>query len=295
MLAIRVYHWFLFGILLITWLTQLARLVLDGRLTQPGVCFASLTLSVLLGMSTLNRLIESSKQSVLDEIYQRDNKRGGIRLLLNFILPLVCYFLIFNDLQSNMEVIMMGLGVWTSCLFKLYDILSEKLFSSLRIPIIFGLISLPWELVLTPLNQPLIILGTDLGFIWVSVCSYLLNLGIELKYWDSMTFYSDQFYLIVDQSCAGVHILISALIICLGLSWIFERTLVFTIRLLLFAIPTGLFINGARIGTLHLMGHYGGEALAMGAWHQWSGHLWYVLFLLITTIVGLKWSKSHID
>ena len=145
------------------------------------------------------------------------------------------------------------------------------------LPLLSGLFALPVEAWLRHLDEPLQVMGAELG-LWVMrrVSDALTLVGsdpISLKSWDSYTFYSPNFYLIINETCSGVNLLLSSALYAVGFAWVMRAGLKGALTLLVWALPLALLLNGVRIALIFALGHFGSVELAMGAWHEGSAYL----------------------
>ena len=67
--------------------------------------------------------------------------------------------------------------------------------------------------------------------------------------------------------------------------WATRRTIAQRAILVLSVIPLALCSYGARVAAIYLLGFYGGESVAKGAWHDGSGILAFLPTLIV--IYGL--------
>ena len=129
------------------------------------------------------------------------------------------------------------------------------------------LLALPWEPLLRRGDLIFQRLGADFAFSLLSLAAY------PVKYWNNFTFYSDRFYLIINETCSGVNLLLTVSAYVLVYGQLFRLTLSSQWRLLFWSWPLAFLFNGLRIAVIFLLGHHGGQALAMGPWHTWSAYL----------------------
>ncbi len=152
--------------------------------------------------------------------------------------------------------------------------------AQLVFPVLFLWFTLPFEPYLYE------ILDTPLQEITADVAvSALALMGYETVYWNAHTFYSDTFYIIVDETCSGMNLLVTLFMYALIFGWATRRTIAQRAILVLSVIPLALCSNGARVAAIYLLGFYGGESVAKGAWHDGSGILAFLPTLIV--IYGL--------
>ena len=100
--------------------------------------------------------------------------------------------------------------------------------------------------------------------------------GYPLRYWNEHTIYTDEYYVIVNETCSGMNLLVTLTLYILVYTWALRTRISDRIKLLFLVIPLALLANGARVAVIYLLGHYGGVELADGFWHTGSA---YVLFI----------------
>lgn len=151
-------------------------------------------------------------------------------------------------------------------------------------PIAFSAFALPWELFLRELDLPLQIASARLAVFGLELAGY------PLRFWNAYTFYDDDFYLIVNETCSGMNMLMTLTMYTLVFGWATLRGLVPRTLLWLAALPIALLANGLRVAVIWLLGKHGGEALAMGPWHAGSAYLLFlpVFLALYLVAVGLR-------
>lgn len=153
----------------------------------------------------------------------------------------------------------------------------ERWREALTFPLIMGLFIAPWEPWLRRWDEPLQRLGAELGaalVTWVSaLCELWGSPPITLTFWNPYTFRSSAFYLIINETCSGVNLLLSSALYAVGFTWLTHGSPRGALWLTLCSIPISLALNGARIAMIFLLGHHGGVELAMGPWHEGSAYL----------------------
>lgn len=148
-------------------------------------------------------------------------------------------------------------------------------------PLAFTLFALPWERFLRELDAPLQIISARLGV-------FLLGLfGFELRWWNEYTFWDDSYYLIINETCSGMNMLMTLTMYGLVFGWVTLTSLPQRAALLLAVAPLALAANGVRVAVIWFMGHVGGDALAMGFWHTGSA---YLIFLPVFWLLAV-WAR----
>lgn len=155
-----------------------------------------------------------------------------------------------------------------------------------RFPVFFLYFSLPVEpLIYVWADTFLQELTADLAYV------FLNSTGFPVKYWNAHTLYSNAFYVIVDETCAGMNMIVSLFMYAVVFAWLFRlkvRTWIFPLGCVL---PLALFSNGVRVAFIYVLGVKGGTELAMGHWHELSG-----FFAFLPTLLGvyLVTSLTHL-
>ena len=149
--------------------------------------------------------------------------------------------------------------------------------AKLNFPVLFLWFALPIEpLLYGVLDTPLQELTTDVSVNILSV------LGYKTQYWNPHTFYSDDFYIIVDETCSGMNLLVTLFMYALIFGWIARHDLRQRLLLCLSVVPLALFSNGLRVAAIYLLGLYGGTKAATGVWHEGSG-----ILAFLPTLIGI--------
>lgn len=178
------------------------------------------------------------------------------------------------------------IGLWRSWTWQAYG-QDRALAWRLHYPLSILIFALPWEGLLRGFDLELQGISTDLGIF----CLDLLNLLYEwerplvVNYWDSITLYSDHFYLIINETCAGVNLLISMSLYAVGFGWVMKGDIKRAWLLVAYIIPLCMVFNGLRIAMIFCLGHFGDQALATGGWHEGSAYICQIcLFILMALI-----------
>ncbi len=141
----------------------------------------------------------------------------------------------------------------------------------LTLPLTFLFFALPWEHFLRDLiDAPLQAWTADIALQFLEV------IGYHLHYWNDHTIYTKKYYVIVNETCSGMNLLVTLTMYILIFGWLAQPVLKNRLLLLLLVFPLAMLANGLRVATIYLLGHYGGNELADGFWHTGSA---YVLFL----------------
>lgn len=142
---------------------------------------------------------------------------------------------------------------------------------ALTFPVLFAWFALPWEYFLRrAVDLPLQAWSADIAYGLLHVAGY------AVRYWNDFTLYTDRYYLIVNETCSGMNMLVSLSMYTLVFAWAAQPSTRNRLLLLLLVFPVAMLANGVRVAAIYLMGHYGGNDLAQGFWHTGSA---YVIFL----------------
>lgn len=162
---------------------------------------------------------------------------------------------------------------------------------NLHYPLVLSLYGLPWEALLRHYDQSLQTLSTDLAVYLLDLLDLLIRCFgssvMAVQYWDQITIYSTRFYLIINETCAGVNLLISMSLYALGFSWVMNLSLKRAVLLIAYILPLSVCFNGFRIAIIFCLGHFGDQALATGAWHEGSAYLAQALLFIVLALVHL--------
>ncbi len=159
----------------------------------------------------------------------------------------------------------------------------------LLMPIFFGYFALPWEHFLRKvLDVPLQSWTADIAYA-------VLNLiGYQVRYYDAYTIYTWHYYIIVNETCSGMNMLTTLAMYTVVFGWMVQPRIRERVLLLLLVVPVAMFANGLRVATLYLMGHYGGDDLAMGPWHDRTAYLWFLPVFWFLFVVSQALTKAAI-
>ncbi len=138
-------------------------------------------------------------------------------------------------------------------------------------PCSFSLFALPWEhFVRGTIELSLQAWTADIA-VW-----FLRLAGYVVWYHNDHTIDSDPFYLIVNETCSGVNMLVALTMYTLIFAWLVQPRMLGRFALLTLVFPLAMLANGLRVLTIFLLGYYGGLEWADGFWHTGSA---YVIFL----------------
>ena len=178
-------------------------------------------------------------------------------------------------------VCLTGGGIWCTWKGWIISFLKPTIQAQFFFPMCVFSLTLPWEALIHQWNQPLQEEATDLAIFMLDSAYALGWVDFKVQYWDSYTFYSDRFYLIINETCSGINLLISMSLYTLGFAWITQSNQKQSLWLLAYTLPLCLIFNALRIVMIFLLGHYGDRELAMGPWHEGSGYCVQLFFFIL--------------
>lgn len=198
-------------------------------------------------------------------------------------------------LRQNIGLLSEGLGVialWSAYTWSRAPLWGEELSARLHFPLSIAVFGLPWEGVLRRCDEPLQRLSADIAVITLDLTDALSLSDTYVRYWDSFTIYSHQFYLIVNETCAGANLLLSMTLYALGFGWVMGVSLRRAWVLVLYIIPLSICFNGLRVAVIFLLGHAGSVELATGPWHEGSGYLCQVILFALIALINASLDRA---
>ncbi len=154
-------------------------------------------------------------------------------------------------------------------------------------PLYFSYFALPWELFLRELDQSLQILSAQFAVALLHVGGY------APRFWNDYTFYDDDYYLIINETCSGMNMLVTLGMYTLVFGWATLRSLSGRATLLALVFPLAMTANALRIVAIFLMGKYGGDDLAMGPWHTGSAYLVFLPIFWVLYRVSVRLGRRE--
>ena len=150
---------------------------------------------------------------------------------------------------------------------------------SIAMPLSFLMLVLPWEYYLRSTAQ--LTLQS-----WTADLSILLlnGLGYVVWHYNAFTIDSDRYYLIINETCSGINMLVALFMYTLVFTWMARSFWMTRVTLLLLVFPIAMATNILRVTCIYLLGYYGGVEWADGFWHSGSA---YVLFVPIFLVLYL--------
>ena len=165
--------------------------------------------------------------------------------------------------------------------------LDHELAYQLHYPLSLAMFTLPWEALLRHFDESLQVISTDIAVYLLDLFDWLKpNEAIHVAYWDNITIYSDRFYLIINETCAGVNLLLSMSLYTFGYAWVMKCTVKRCWLLVAYMMPLCLVFNGLRISMIFCLGHFGSQDLATGPWHEGSAYIAQVLLFLVLGLIN---------
>lgn len=282
-------------------------LSLNGDTLNPGVMIVAAPLALLIYVWILS---EASKAQALH--LEKDSAKKACEEGIQDTLPIssISLFLVaigtYYSLSAydrlalnathewaqwarNLGFTAEGLGLiglwlaWTRSSFP------SNLSAQLYYPLAIALYALPWEFLLRTFDHDLQEISTDLAVGTLDLIDLLYTPTVPLKvaYWDRITLFSDRFYLIVNETCAGVNLLVSMSLYALGFSWVMGLSIRRAAVLIAYILPLCQLFNGLRIAMIFCLGHFGGQALATGLWHEGSAYISQALLFLLIALINM--------
>ena len=185
------------------------------------------------------------------------------------------------------ELFAQGAGVW--CAWRAVALCrGEGVAGRALTPSVIALLALPWESPLRALNLPLQRLGAGAAQHLLALAAHL-DPRLAARMWDDYTLYTPDFYLIINETCAGVNLLLSSALYAAGFTWVVGGSGRAALCLVALSLPLSLAANAARIALIFALGAYGGVELAMGPWHEGSAYLTQAPCLL-----ALAWAEGRL-
>lgn len=159
----------------------------------------------------------------------------------------------------------------------------------LALPVGFGWFALPWEAFLrAALDEPLQAWTAD-------IAAALLRLaGYPIQFWNDVTIYTYEFYVVVNETCSGMNMLVTLSMYTLLFGWVAQPRLRDRMYLMLLVFPLAMFANGVRVAVIYLLGHHGDQALAMGPWHYRTAYLVFLPMFWFLYVVNQALVRRHI-
>ncbi len=165
---------------------------------------------------------------------------------------------------------MLAVGICAVCCIWswLWGSLGWSLAKHLVLPVFFVVFALPWEFYLRPLIQiPLQAWTTDIAML------ILKTMGYVVWYYNEYTIDSDPYYVIVNETCSGINMVVALTMYTLIFAWAVQAHMKTRWGLMALIFPVAMLANGIRVTAIFLMGYYGGTDLANGPWHTGSAYL----------------------
>ena len=189
------------------------------------------------------------------------------------------------------------LALWSWWTFRCWGQSDFQRALLLHYPLSIALFALPWESVLRRFDQRLQEISTDIAFCCLKACQLtgidqVLGAALEIHYWDAWTLYSDQFYLIINETCAGVNLLLSMSLYVLGYAWVMGSSLKRAWVLIGYMLPLCIIFNGLRVALIFGLGHFGDQELATGYWHEGTGYLCQVILFIVIALINQRLDYS---
>ncbi len=159
---------------------------------------------------------------------------------------------------------------------------------ALTLPVLFAWFALPWEqFAHQAADLPLQIWSADIAY------QLLHLLGYGVRYWDEFTIFTDRYYLVVNETCSGMNMLVSLAMYTIIFAWVAQPSRWARVALVALSVPVAMLANGVRVAAIYLMGHYGGNELAQGFWHTGSAYLIFLpvfwFLYVVNGVLARRW------
>ncbi len=211
-------------------------------------------------------------------------------------------------LRQTLALMIEGLGLfclWSHWLHRKYLLSEAKsisvifkarqgFISKLHYPLSLSLFTLPWEALLRQFDESLQVISTDIAVYFLEFIDWLsFTQPMQISYWDAITIYSERFYLIINETCAGVNLLLSMSLYAFGFAWVMKCSVKRSWLLVAYMIPLCLIFNGLRITIIFCLGHFGDQALATGSWHEGSAYISQALLFILLALINYGLGQEH--
>lgn len=230
----------------------------DGILGGAAAALLTLPISLVLGVLAVRRIGPDPVE------------RNGADLAFATLLTaygVVLYLDGPSDLLFLLNGVLLPALVWVW----LWGSYGWSFASAMSFPVAFSLFALPWEYFLRDsLEVHLQIWTTDIAFFFLDFVGY------KVWYHNPYTIDSDPFYLVVNETCSGINMLVALGMYTLIFAWLVQPRFSGRLALLTLVFPLAMMANGLRVLTIFLLGYYGGLEWADGFWHTGSA---YIIFL----------------
>ncbi len=235
-------------------------------------------ISVLLGYAALGRQAPG--------VYSSEPAQHAIeRLMLTLSLMFVLSLLLLETPTSPFHLltgVLIPPLVW--CWF--FGFIGVHKARTLALPVSLLYFALPWEFFLRDIfDKPLQAWTADIALQLLRLCGY------PLRYWNDHTIYTEKYYVIVNETCSGMNLLVTLSLYVLVYAWFLKVRFADRIKLLALVFPLALVANGLRVAIIYLLGHYGGVELADGFWHTGSAYALFVPVFWFIYVVNEALSK----
>ena len=139
------------------------------------------------------------------------------------------------------------------------------------------LLILPWEAFLKAGLQPRLQAWTaDLATLLLRTLNY------DVWKYDAYTIDSKPYYVIVNETCSGINMMVALLVYILVFGWLAQSKWQTRVAMVALVFPLAMLVNSLRVTCIYLLGYYGGVEWADGFWHTGSAYLLFIpIFFLI--------------
>jgi len=110
-----------------------------------------------------------------------------------------------------------------------------------------------------------------------------------------VTVYTPEYYVIVNDTCSGLHSVCSLLMLGVVAAHVFEMSWARQGILLALVLPLGLLVNALRVAFLLLMGHFFGKPAATGLSHDLSAVIFFALGYVALFLLARRLSRRQTE
>ncbi len=108
-----------------------------------------------------------------------------------------------------------------------------------------------------------------------------------------VTVYTPDYYVIVNDTCSGLHSVCSLLMLGVVAAALFEMSAARQVLVLAVVLPLGLLVNAMRVAFLLLMGHFFGKPAATGLSHDLSAVVFFAVGYVVLFLLARRLSRRR--
>lgn len=203
-----------------------------------------------------------SERGKLNQIALASSSIGAVLLVICLIIYVVSYA---GDIAFTARL-MMVFSLFCIILFNFgFDIVRLLLF-----PLLFLLFMIPIPVsFIEKISIPMQLFAS-------SASAYFIKLLSIPVYQEGNILYFSQTQLEVAQACSGLRSIVSLIMLSVIFAYLFPKSMIKKLILLMSAIPIALFANIARVTGTGILSHFYGSVMARGFLHDLSGLIVFV-------------------